>query len=184
MTAPLPPRSLAAMLREIARLGLLGFGGVGPQAHHTFVERTRWLGAEEFADALGLAQALPGANVVNLCAIVGDRWFGPAGALAAVAAITVPPLIVVLIAAAAVGRLTHAPRFVAAECAVVAASAGLILATAYRVFATIVRRRTVAALIGGAIAVAVGTHLVAMPAATLAGIAAGFGVAFAAGTRR
>ena len=172
------------MMLVLARLGLLGFGGVGPQAHHTFVERTGWLGADEFADALSLAQALPGANVVNLCAIVGDRWFGPVGALGAVAAITIPPLIVVLLAAAALARVAHAPRLVTAECAVVAASAGLIAATAVRIFATIGRRRAAAGAIAAGMALAIGAHAVSMPVATIVGLAAGFGLDLGAGARR
>jgi chromate transporter len=184
VAAPRVPDSILAMVVVLARLGLLGFGGVGPQAHSVFVERARWLGPHEFADALSLAQALPGANVVNLCAIVGDRWFGPSGALAAVCAITLPPLAIVLIAADALARVTHAPHFVTAECAVVAASAGLILATAYRVFATIVRRRALAVLIAAAVTTAVAAHALSLPVATLAGLAAGIGIDLLASMRR
>ena len=184
VTVPRPPGSIGAMVLVLARLGLLGFGGVGPQAYSVFVERARWFDPEEFADALSLAQALPGANVVNLCAIVGDRWFGPLGALAAVGAITVPPLAVVLIAAAALARFTHMPRFVAAECGVVAASAGLIVATAARVFTTIARRRVIAALLAAGIAVAVTAHVLSMPVATIAGLSTGIVIDLLMGVRR
>jgi chromate transporter len=157
----------------VASLGILGFGGVGPQAYAFFVERSGWLSADDFAERYSLAQALPGANVVNLCAIVGDGWFGPLGALAAVSAITVPPLLVVLGLAAALAHVTRSPRFVAAECAVVAASAGLILATAYRVFATIARRRAAAAAIAAAVALTISLHVTGMPVATIIAVAAG-----------
>jgi chromate transporter len=158
----------------LARLGLVAFGGVGPQAYHAFVERSGWLSPDEFAELMSVAQALPGANVVNLCAIAGDRWFGPLGALAAVGAITVPPLILVIAAASALAHAARAPRFVAAECAVVAASAGLILATALRVFSTIPRRRVAAVGLGCAVALAVGLHAASMPVATLVAMATGF----------
>jgi chromate transporter len=171
-----PPRTIAALMLGLARLGLLGFGGVGPQAYHAFVTRSAWLSIDDFAEGYSLAQALPGANVVNLCAIMGDRWFGPVGAVAAVCAITVPPLVIVLVAAAAIAHVTRAPRFVAAESAIVAASAGLLFATAYRVFSTIVRRRALGLVIAGAVALAVGLHAVSMPVATLVGVAAGFGI--------
>jgi chromate transporter len=167
---------MLSMIRELGRLGLFGFGGVGPQAYHYFVERCGWLTADEFAQRFSIAQALPGANVVNLCAIVGDEWFGPLGALAAVSAITVPPLVVVLIAASALAHVAHAPRLIAAECAVVAASAGLILATAYRIMTTIVRRRVVAAGLAVAVALAVGLHVVSMPLATICALAAGIAI--------
>lgn len=167
---------MLSMVKELARLGIFGFGGVGPQAYHHFVERCGWLSAEEFAERFSVAQALPGANVVNLCAIVGDEWFGPPGAIAAVSAITVPPLIVVLVAASALAHVAHAPRLIAAECAVVAASAGLILATAYRIMTTIARRRLVAAGLAASVALGVGLHVVSMPVATICALAAGIAI--------
>jgi len=160
----------------LARLGLVAFGGVGPQAHHAFVERSGWLDADEFAELYSIAQALPGANVVNLCGICGDRWFGPAGAAAAVAAITVPPLMLVLAAAALLAHVPRSPRLVGAECALVAASAGLILATAYRVFATIARHRATAYTIAAGVAASVALHVLSMPVATVAGLAVGIAV--------
>jgi len=164
---------------QLARLGLVGFGGVGPQAYHAFVERSGWLSVEDFTELYSVAQALPGANVMNLCAISGDRWFGPLGALAAVASITLPPLVVILVAASAVAHIEHAPRIVGAECAVVAASAGLIFANAYRVFGTIARRRSAAIAIAAVIAAAVVFHALSMPVATLIGLVVGFAVAAA-----
>jgi chromate transporter len=178
-----PPRSIVALMAGLARLGIIAFGGVGPQAHHTFVERSGWLDDDEFAELYSIAQALPGANVVNLCGICGDRWFGPAGAAAAVAAITVPPLVLVLVAASLLAHVPRSPRLVGAECALVAASAGLILATAYRVFATIARRRAAAYAIAAAVAASVALHVLSMPAATVAGLAAGIAVAWRRRTR-
>jgi chromate transporter len=160
----------------LARLGLLGFGGVSPQVYHVFVERSGWLAADEFTELYSVAQALPGANAVNLCAITGDRWFGPIGALAAVSAISVPPFVVILVVATAIAHVERAPRFVGAECAVVAASAGLIFATAYRIFRTIARRRAAAVAIAVAVAAAVVLHFASMPVATIAALAVGFGI--------
>jgi len=170
------PRSIAALMAGLARLGLSAFGGVGPQAYHFFVEHSGWLSPADFAECASVAQALPGANVVNMCAILGDRWFGPLGALGAVAAITVPPLALVVAAASLLARVPSAPRFTALECTVVAASAGLILATAYRIFRTIARRRWAAGIIALGIAVAVGASGVGMPVATVVGIAVGLGL--------
>jgi len=177
------PRTIGSLMFGLARLGILGFGGVGPQAYYFFVEQSGWLTADEFAERYSIAQALPGANVVNLCAILGDRWFGPIGAIAAVSAITVPPLVVVLIAASAIAHVTRSPRFVAAESAVVAASAGLIVANAYRVLSTVSRRRIGAVVIAFAVAFAVGAHAVSMPTATLAAGAVAFGIDFLMRTR-
>ncbi len=164
---------MLSMVLGLARLGLLGFGGVGPQAYSFFVEQTAWLHADEFAELYSLAQALPGANVVNLCAILGDRWYGPLGALAAVAAITLPPLALVLCLAVGLAHVTRAPRLIAAECGVVVASAGLILATAFRVVATATRRRLLMMCIVISVAFVVTAHVLSMPLATVLGVALG-----------
>jgi len=182
--SPAPPATLATMVREIARLGLLGFGGVGPQSYHLFVVRTRWLSAEQFAELAGVGQALPGPNTVNLAAICGDRWFGPFGALAAVAALTVPPTLIAIALAALLVPVAGAPRLVAIECAVVAACAGLVLATALRVFATIAQRRGAAFVLGAALTAFITLRSADMPEATVAAIAVGFGFELLATRRR
>jgi chromate transporter len=163
------------MLGEIARLGLLGFGGVGPQAYHLFVERTRWLSPDEYAELAGVGQALPGANTVNMVAICGDRWFGPFGAVAAVAAFVGPPTAIAVVLAALLARAASAPRLVAIECAIVAACSGLALANTVRVFATVRQRRGVAFVLGAALAAAVIVRSAEMPIATLIALAVGFG---------
>jgi|GEM_PF-203910 len=118
------------------RLGLLGFGGVGPHARHVLVEERRWLDDMEYADVLGLGQPLPGANIGNVAAILGDRWAGPLGAVVAVAALNFPPLVIAVVLAAALTRLHGAPLFVAVETAVVAGAAGLVIGQGLRIAAT------------------------------------------------
>lgn len=63
--------------------------------------RKRWLTREEFIEEWAVAQVMPGPNVVNLSIMIGDRCFGPRGALAAVAGILALPLVLVLLAALA-----------------------------------------------------------------------------------
>ena len=65
-------------------IGLSGFGGVLPWARRELVDRRGWLAAEAFNDILALCQSLPGPNIVNLSVVVGGRFAGAAGALAAV----------------------------------------------------------------------------------------------------
>ncbi len=173
------PRSLAALMLGLAGLGLAGFGGVGPQAYHFFVVRKAWLDADAFAECLSLAQALPGANIVNLCAILGDAWFGPAGAIAAVAAITVPPLVIAVSVASALTRIARAPHLASAEAAVVAASAGLLIATAYRIMSTIRHLGGVAVVLAASLTLVVAFHGLSMPLATLLAIALAWIIALA-----
>jgi len=168
--------TLAAIAREIGRLGLLGFGGIGPQAYHVFVTRTQWLSPEEFAELSGVGQALPGPNIVNLVAICGDRWHGPSGTLVALAALIVPPAVVALVLAALIEPFAGAARVVAVESAIVAACAGLTLATTLRVLGTIAQRRTFAFALCGALAAFVLWRSTQMPYATIAAVGVGFAV--------
>ena len=81
---PSPP-SPAALFRAFNRLALQGFGGVLPVAQRELVDRLRWLSLEQFLALLSLSQVLPGPNIVNLGLILGDRFFGWRGGLAAMA---------------------------------------------------------------------------------------------------
>ena len=57
-------------------------------------ERRGWLTQAEFLQLLATAQVLPGPNVCNLSLMIGDRFFGWRGALAALAGMIVAPMAV------------------------------------------------------------------------------------------
>jgi chromate transport protein ChrA len=84
-----------------AAISLSGFGGVLAWARRIMVERRRWFTAEEFNKAFALCAFLPGGNMVNFAAIFGSRIRGPLGALAALAGLLGPPMILII----AVGAL-------------------------------------------------------------------------------
>src|SRR5260370_38542884 len=65
------------------KVGMSGFGGVMPFARRMLVEERRWLSEREFTEVLSLSQFLPGPNIINVSIIVGSRFAGPAGSLAA-----------------------------------------------------------------------------------------------------
>src|SRR5579863_6568850 len=65
-------------------VGLSGFGGVLPFARRMLVERRAWLSQAQFNETLALCQTLPGPNIVNVSVVVGARFAGVAGAVAAV----------------------------------------------------------------------------------------------------
>ena len=79
------PASCGALFSVFNRLALQGFGGVLPVAHRTLVERERWVSPQQFVDLLTIGQVLPGPNIINISIILGDRFFGWRGALAATA---------------------------------------------------------------------------------------------------
>ena len=100
----------ASCSSAFTRLALQGFGGVLAVAQRELVERQRWLTREEFVEMLAVAQVLPGPNVVNLSLMIGDRYFGLRGALAALGGHAAVPLVIVLVLAAGLRAVRRATR--------------------------------------------------------------------------
>ena len=90
------PASPGELFRVFTRLALQGFGGVLPVAQYHLVERERWLTKEQFVELLSIGQVLPGPNIVNLSLMIGDRYFGWRGALAALGGMLALPMLLVL----------------------------------------------------------------------------------------
>src|SRR6476646_2437419 len=80
-TSPAP--SHADLFVAFFKITLSGFGGTLPWTRRMFVEKRRWMTAQEFNDVYALCQFLPGPNIVNLTAVFGSRMRGATGALAA-----------------------------------------------------------------------------------------------------
>jgi len=133
------PRGLRDVFVAFTRLSLMGFGGVLPIAQRELVDRLGWLTAAEFAELLSVGQVLPGPNVVNLSLMVGDRWFGLRGALAAVAGMLVVPTALVLALAALYQGFADQPAVVGAVRGMGAVSAGLIFAMGLKLLPTLAR---------------------------------------------
>ena len=90
---------LATVLREWGRIGCIGFGG--PPAHIALlrqlcVDRRKWLDAEEFEDAIGACNLLPGPASTELAIFCAWRVRGRLGALAGGLAFIVPGLVCIL----------------------------------------------------------------------------------------
>ncbi len=132
-----PPASIGAMFWAFNRLALQGFGGVIGVAQRELVERLRWLTRDEFVELLSLAQVLPGPNVVNLALMIGDRWFGTRGALAALAGMLMLPSMIVLALTVAYGAWADHPVVSGALRGMGAAAAGLVTATALKLVVTL-----------------------------------------------
>jgi chromate transporter len=120
---------------------LQGFGGVLPVAQRVLVEQQRWLSREQFVETLSLGQVLPGPNIVNMALMIGDRFFGLRGALAALGGLLTAPLLIVLALAALYGQLSSVPAVAGALRGMGAVSAGLIVATALKVMPTLRKSR-------------------------------------------
>ncbi|MEI7445450.1 MAG: chromate transporter [Burkholderiales bacterium] len=133
---PPRPRSLLQLFLVFSGMALRGFGGVLPWAQRVLVEERRWLTRDEFVEVLAFGQLLPGPNVCNVALMVGDRWFGWRGALAALGGMLVAPAMVVLALAMVYAQLHENPVARRALIGMGAVAGGMILGTGLRLAAT------------------------------------------------
>ena len=131
------PQSKADLFISFSLLALQGFGGVLAIVQRELVEKKQWLTREEFLEDWAVAQILPGPNVVNLSLMIGDRYFGFSGALAALAGMLTFPLAIVLALAALMGGVADAPVVQGALRGMGAVAAGLIAATGIKLIAAL-----------------------------------------------
>jgi chromate transporter len=124
--------SLGALFFGFLKVGLSGFGGVLPFARRMIVEERRWLTETEFLDVLSLSQFLPGPNIVNVSVIIGRRFQGIAGSIAATGGLMLMPLAIVLVLATIYGEFAQVAAVRNALGGMSASASGLILATALK----------------------------------------------------
>lgn len=132
MTPAAAPRSPADLFRACSWIALQGFGGVLAVVQRELVERRGWLTPGQFVDDWAVAQILPGPNVVNLMLMLGDRWFGVRGALAAVAGMLVLPLGVLIALALGLAGFGDTSAAQGALRGMGAVAAGLVAGTAVK----------------------------------------------------
>ncbi|MGY8904010.1 MAG: chromate transporter [Burkholderiales bacterium] len=127
-----PPTSRTDLFISFTLLALQGFGGVLAVVQREVVEKKRWLTREQFVEDWAVAQVLPGPNVMNLSLMIGARYFGISGALAAMAGMVLLPLLIVLGMAFAYASLANQPWMASALRGMGAAAAGLIAASSIK----------------------------------------------------
>jgi chromate transporter len=135
------------------KIGLIGFGGTAPAAHHVIVEDRTWLSEREYASLLGIGQILPGANTVNVAVMIGDRFQGLSGACVSVIGLLAMPLVILVILASLYQHFATAPGVGAAITGTAAAAAGLVVGTALKMAWRL--RPTPLAIVFGLITIAV-----------------------------
>lgn len=131
------PNSLSDLFVSFTLLALQGFGGVVAVVQRELVEKKRWLTQEEFLEDWSVAQIMPGPNVVNLSLMIGGRYFGLRGALAALAGMLTVPLVLVLLLAVLYAQYASHPDVAGALRGMGAVAAGLILATGLKLAAVL-----------------------------------------------
>lgn len=123
------PSTLTELFMSFTVLALQGFGGVLAVIQRELVERKQWLTQDEFVEDWAIAQTMPGPSVINMSMIVGGRYFGLPGAMAALSGMLLLPLIIVLMLALAYGSFADSARLTGALHGMAAVSAGMIAAT-------------------------------------------------------
>jgi len=144
MTAPYQPTrprptSLTDLFVSFTLLALQGFGGVVAIVQRELVERKQWLTNDEFLEDWAVAQVMPGPNVVNLSMMIGGRYFGLPGAMAALAGMLTVPLIIVLLLALLHARIGDHAGVAGALRGMAAVSAGMFGAAALKLSGALTR---------------------------------------------
>ena len=130
---PTPPPSVAAIFAGFFSVGIIGFGGVLPITRRMIVEQGKWMSGKDFTDILGLCQFLPGGNVINLAAAVGQRFRGIPGALAGLAGLMCAPMAIVIILGLLYSHFQDEPAVRRAFAGLAAAASGLIITMALKI---------------------------------------------------
>ena len=153
------PQSLGDLFVSFTLLALQGFGGVLAVVQRELVEKKRWMTRDEFIEDWAVAQIMPGPNVVNLCLMIGGRYFGPKGAMAALAGLITVPLVIVLLLVLVYTQFADHPGVAGALRGMGAVVAGLVAATGIKLAAALTNNvlgKTLCGALGIACFVAIG----------------------------
>ncbi len=133
------PTSKTDLFVSFTWLALQGCGGVLAGVQRELVEKKRWMTRDQFVEDWAVAQIMPGPNVVNLSMMIGGRYFGLPGALAALAGMLAAPMVVVLLLAVLYGNVADNPMAQNALRGMGAVAAGLITATGIKLIGALER---------------------------------------------
>ncbi len=126
------PTSIRELFLAFTTIALQGFGGALAVSERVLCEQRRWLTEKEFIEILAISQTLPGPNVCNIAAIVGNQFLGWRGSGAALAGLIAIPLVIVLNLAVFYARFSTLPIVEGAVRGMGVVSAGVILGTAIK----------------------------------------------------
>ncbi len=168
--------TLGGLFLSFFKIGLVGFGGgvaVLAQIRTLTVRKRRWLSDSDFAEAVALAQTLPGTSAGNSVTYIGVTLRGWRGAAAAMSGFILPSMLMMIALAIVykhIHNLTQTQQFFHGLNGAVVA---LILVTAWRMGKNILTRRwqwLLAVLAFLAVAILEATVLEVVLAAGLVGI--------------
>lgn len=123
-----------------SQISLSGFGGAMFWARRRLVDREHWLTDREFVEFLTLGQLLPGPPGLNLTVLVGYRFGGWAGAVAAVGGFVGWPFLIAIGMGVLYQYYGTLPMVQRALTGMSVVAAGLIFATFAKVVKVLPRR--------------------------------------------
>jgi chromate transporter len=104
------PPTAGGLLREWLLIGLQSFGGGNATfalIRQAFVERRRWVEAEEFNRLFALVQIAPGINLLALTILIGKRLLGWRGLLLSLFGLLLPSVGMTTLLTAGYARVQH-----------------------------------------------------------------------------
>lgn len=159
----------SALFLAFLKIGLCGFGGVAPWARRVIVEERAWLNEQDYAELLGVASILPGANTVNISVLLGDRYRGVTGGLCALTGLLFMPLVILLAIAKLYERFAVQMDVRNGIAGAAAATAGLVIGNGLKMMRNL-NPDGLALASGGAIFLAVGFLHVSLPLSLLTAV--------------
>lgn len=135
--------ALANVARTFLKIGVVGFGGpaIIGLIQHEAQETRRWLSREQFVEALGIVNLLPGPVAAQLAIFIGHVKAGAIGGLIAGLAFMLPGFIIITALAAAYGTLGEEPLLRSALYGAGPVAIGIFGGTVYRLGAAAVKAR-------------------------------------------
>ncbi|NMB25319.1 MAG: chromate transporter [Firmicutes bacterium] len=118
------------------RVGAFTFGGglaMLPLFEKEVIDNKGWIDKEDILDIYAISQSLPGVIAVNASTFIGYRIAGVPGAIAAIAGVTAPSLIIIVFIASFFTKFRENFYVAKALHGVRAAVAALIFLAAYRI---------------------------------------------------
>ena len=104
-----PPVTLWRLFREMLLISSCTFGGgfvIVAFIQEKFVDKLKWLETEEMLDIISAAQSAPGPVAANTSVMLGYKLAGIPGALLSLLATSLPPLLIMILAAEFFDRLS------------------------------------------------------------------------------
>ena len=165
------PPGLIELFVAFARMSLAGFGGVLVWARRGIVDRHRWMTADEFNETFALCHFLPGPNIVNLSVVFGSRFRGVPGAVAALAGLLGPPVVIVTLLAVLYARYGEIDALRRILAGVSCAAVGLLISAVFRMMMPLIEKRDLVGLaVLAAVFIAIGLLRLPLPAVLLVAI--------------